>query len=149
MTDESMSPDAEGESEGAPEASPPAAESATGGFDDFTSGEGLVALGGMVLLAAWIIFDVFLDDFGFSEIELLLAFVVVITPRMRRETVEKIMPLGHVMKLAGYALAVIGAVYIIAAIESGFYEGASTIIAALVSFAAYAMAFIGARSIHI
>jgi hypothetical protein len=117
------------------------------GAGEFTSGEGLVAFAGMVLLAIWIIFDVFLDEYGVGSLTLLLAALVVIAPRMNRATVEKVLPLSVILKLAGYTLAFIGVISVIEAIEEGFLEGALTIIAALVEYAAFVMAFIGARQI--
>jgi len=119
------------------------------GAGDFTSGEGLVALAGIVLVAIWVIFDVFLDDYGVGSLTLLLAALVIIAPRMNRATVEKALPLPVVIKLAGYTLAFIGVIAVIEAIEEGFFEGAATIIAALAEYAAFAMAFIGARQIKI
>jgi hypothetical protein len=119
------------------------------GAGDFTSGEGLVAFAGMILLAIWVIFDVFLDDYGVGVLTLLLAALVVIAPRMNRTTVERILPLPVIIKLAGYTLAFIGVITVIAAVEEGFFEGALAIVAALVEYAAFAMAFIGARQIEI
>lgn len=117
--------------------------------DEFTSGEGLVALAGMVLLAVWVLFDVFLDDYGLNILELLLAATVVIVPRLPRESVEKVHPVPVVMKTAGYALALVGAFFIISALESGFYDTGATIIAALINYVAYGLAFLGARQIEI
>ncbi len=139
MTDESHSP---GTGDQSPDVSP--AGDATG---DFSSGEGMVALAGMILLGVWLIFDVFLDDFGLASIELLLAVTAVAVPRMNRESVEKVNTVPMIMKVTGYAIAIVGAFFIIEAIEEGFYDSALTIIAALVSYAAYAVAFLGARSI--
>lgn len=139
MTDESHSPDTGDQS---PEVSP-----AEGGGADFSSGEGMVALAGMILLGVWLIFDVFLDDFGLASIELLLAVVAVAVPRMNRESVEKVNTVPVIMKVTGYAIAIVGAFFIVEAIEEGFYDNALTIIAALISYAAYAVAFLGARSI--
>lgn len=113
----------------------------------FSSGEGMVSVAGMLLLAIWLIFDVFLDDWGLADLELMLAFAVVVLPRMNRDKVAKFHPLPTIMKIAGYALAILGAFYIIEALEEGFYDDALTIIAALGSYAAYAIAFLGARSI--
>ena len=140
MTDESHSPDTGDET---PEVSPMG-----GGVGDFSSGEGMVALAGMILLGVWVIFDVFLDDFGLASIELLLAVVAVAVPRMNRESVEKVNTVPVIMKVTGYAIAIVGAFFIVEAIEEGFYSNALTIIAALVSYAAYAVAFLGARSIN-
>jgi predicted Co/Zn/Cd cation transporter (cation efflux family) len=148
MTDETPGT---GPAEGNPEEPTPAAEhdmaAVTQGAGDFTSGEGLVALSGIVLLLIWLVWDVFLDDYGIGSIALLVSVAVVVVPRLKKETVETVHPVPVIMKLAGYTLATIGAFSVISAIESGFYEGASTIIAALLSYAAYAMAFLGARQI--
>lgn len=119
------------------------------GAGDFTSGEGLVTLAGMILLAIWVIFDVFLDEYGTGILTLLLAILVVMAPRMSRQSVEKVLPLPVIIKVAGYTLAIIGAITVIAALESGFYDDALTIIAALAQYAAFAMAFMGARQIDI
>ncbi len=124
-------------------------DAAVAGAGEFTSGEGLVSFAGIVLLAVWLIFDVFLDDWDISVVEFLLAATVVLVPRLARSNVEKVHAVPVIMKVAGYALAVIGVFYIIDAIEGGFYSGASTIIAALINYAAYVMAFIGARQIKI
>jgi hypothetical protein len=148
MTDEAPGTDP---AEGKPEETTPPAEhdmaTITQGAGDFTSGEGLVALSGIVLLLIWLIFDVFLDDYGLPLFELLVAVAVVVVPRLKKETVETIHPVAVIMKVGGYTLAAIGAFAVISAIESGFYDDASTIIAALLSYAAYAMAFLGARQI--
>jgi hypothetical protein len=117
------------------------------GAGDFTSGEGLVAFAGMIILAIWVIFDVFLDEYGVGSLTLLLAALVVFVPRMQRETVEKVLPVPLIIKLAGYALAFIGVIAVIEAIEEGFFEDALTIIGALAEYAAFAMAYIGARQI--
>ena len=119
------------------------------GAGDFTSGEGLVAFAGMVLIALWVIFDVFLDDYGIGSLTLLLAALVVFAPRISRDTVAKVLPLPVIIKVAGYTLALIGVIEVVAALEGGFYEDALTIIAALVEYAAFVMAFIGARQIKI
>lgn len=107
----------------------------------------MVALSGMIILGVWLIFDVFLDDFGFAIMELLLATIAVAVPRINREAVEKVNTVPVIMKTTGYAIAIVGAFFVIEAIEEGFYSGASTIIAALITYAAYAIAFLGARSI--
>ncbi len=140
MTDDSPGPSSEDHS---PEVSP-----AGGGAGDFSSGEGMVALAGMILLGVWLIFDVILDDFDVVSIELLLAVVAVLVPRLNRDSVEKVNTVPVIMKVTGYAIAIVGAFFIVEAIEEGFYEDALTIIGALASYAAYAVAFLGARSIN-
>jgi hypothetical protein len=124
-------------------------KSVLAGAGDFTSGEGLVAFAGMVILAVWLIFDVFLDDYGVATLTLLLATLVVFTPRMDPAHVAKVLPVAVIMKTVGYTFALIGVFEVIEAVEEGFFEGAATIIAALVEYAAFVMAFIGARQIKI
>jgi hypothetical protein len=96
-----------------------------------------------------VIFDVFIDEYGLNVVELLLAVTVVVVPRLNKELVEKVSSVPVIMKVAGYAIAIVGAIFIISALEEGFYDEAWTIIAALVNYAAYAMAFLGARQIKI
>lgn len=148
MTDQPHTPDSEG-TDPTPEqeaADPSPAGMPTG--SDFSSGEGMIALAGMIMLGVWLIFDVFLDEFGLSDLEFLLAVTVVVVPRLNPGSVEKINPVSTTMKLAGYAIAIVGAFYLIRAIEGGFYDDALTIIGALITYAAYAVAFLGARSIE-
>lgn len=145
MTDQPPTPESEGTGQDpAPEATPMRA----GGRSDFSSGEGMVALAGMIMLGVWLIFDVFLDEFGLAAIELLLATAAVIVPRLNRDKVETVNTIPVIMKVTGYAIAIIGAFFVIEAIEEGFYSDALTIIGALITYAAYAVAFLGARSIE-
>jgi hypothetical protein len=138
-----------GQPEEKPEAPLESAKSALGEMADFSSGEGLVAFAGILILAIWVIFDIFTDDTGFGTLTLLLAAVAVIVPRLDPETVAKAHPVPVVMKLAGYALGFIGVIDIVFVIETGFFDGyeAFETISALLTWVAFAMAFLGARSI--
>lgn len=144
MTDQPHTPESEGSSPDS--SSEPAPAPAAG--SDFSSGEGMVALAGMIMLGVWLIFDVFLDEFGLSDLEFLLAVIVVMVPRLDPDKVERFNAVAVIMKATGYAIAIVGAFYVIGAIESGFYDDALTIIGALITYAAYAVAFLGARSIE-
>lgn len=148
MTDQPHTPDSEGTG---PEPEQEAAGASPAGMptgSDFSSGEGMVALAGMIMLGVWLIFDVFLDEYGLSDLEFLMAVAVVVVPRLNAASVEKVNAVSTIMKLVGYAIAIVGAFYVIGAIESGFYDDALTIIGALITYAAYAVAFLGARSIE-
>lgn len=149
MTDEGMGPFEEPTPEPREMMKPEGERPAMAGAADFTSGEGLVALGGIVLLAVWLLFDVILDDYGLGILTVLLATVVVIVPRLNPESVARVQQVPVIMKVVGYALGFIGVFDVIGAIEEGFYEDALTVIAALISYAAFAVAFIGARQIKI
>jgi hypothetical protein len=142
MTDEFQTPNPE-EEKGVAEPLPEK-ESAT---TDFTSGEGMVALAGIVILAVWIIFDVIVQDYGVTTLAIVLALLAAVLPRMKREDVEKIQRLPILMKVIGYGLVAVGIVEVINDISHGFYNNALGVIGALVAYAAYAMAFMGARSI--
>jgi hypothetical protein len=151
MTDESHGMDPIEEPAAQPEETRPVEAhdeaSVLAGAGDFTSGEGLVAFAGIVLLLLWLIFDVLLDDYGLGDITVLIAFVVVIIPRLNPDSVARVMPVAVVMKTLGYVLAILGAITFIGHMEDGFFEGFSSIIAALISYAGFVMAFIGARQI--
>jgi hypothetical protein len=60
MTDEFQTPAPDEDPE---PVDPVAEEESPEGPSDFTSGEGLVALGGIVILAVWIIFEVIAKDY--------------------------------------------------------------------------------------
>ena len=114
---------------------------------DFSTGEGMVALAGMIILAVWLIFEVITDDYGLSHLAIVLAATAVILPRVNRAKVEEFHPLSSLMKVMGYALALIGVSEIVSDLETGFYSDAMSVLAALIAYAAFVLAFIGARSI--
>ncbi|MGB7859400.1 MAG: hypothetical protein WBM90_02765 [Acidimicrobiia bacterium] len=118
-------------------------------LSDFTSGEGMVALSGLLLLGVWLIFEVITRQYSISTLAIVLAAAAAILPRINPESVGKIMPLSHAMKVLGYALAVVGIVEVITDIRIGIYDDVAAVLGALIAYAAYALAFVGARSIEI
>jgi hypothetical protein len=125
----------------------PAEEESSDETTDFTSGEGLVALGGIVILAVWIIFDVILDEFSLGTLAIVLAILAAVLPRMKREDVEKVQRLPILMKVIGYGLAVVGIIQVVSDIEATRFDSLFAVVGLLATYAAYAMAFMGARSI--
>ena len=117
------------------------------GAGDFTSGEGLVAFAGMVLLAVWVIFDIIVDEYGMDNLVPVLATVAILLPRLDRAKVERLLPLPMAMKLTGWAIVLIGIVEVIIDVRFNAYEDFAGIIGALGAYAGYAMAFVGARQI--
>ena len=79
----------------------------------------------------------------------MLAVLAVLLPRISRESVEKIADVSVLMKAVGYGLAIIGAFTIIEDLR--FLDSAlddfTEIIGALVAYAGFILAFLGARSI--
>lgn len=125
-------------------------EKVLAGAGDFTSGEGLIAYAGIVLLIVWVVFDVFLDVYPISPLHVLLATTVVLVPRLDPDLVTKVSSsVAAVMKVTGYALALLGVITIIGDIEATSLDEIGAIVGALISYGAYAMAFMGARQVDI
>lgn len=154
MTDESYPPEGYGEPP-TEEAEAMAAEEMVdteggGSAAAFSSSEGMVALAGGLLILGWLIFGVLLNDYWISWIPLLLAILAVFLPRIDRDLPERIAPLPVLMKIIGYAIALIGVVAIIEDIRfsGSVFDEFTSILGALLSYAGYALAFLGARGIE-
>jgi len=121
------------------------------GAGDFTSGEGLVAFAGMVIVAAWLIFGVLANTYWVAWLALVPAIAAVLLPRLDRANVERFHPLPLLMKVLGYAIALVGLLTII---EDVRFAGSQLdeifeIVGALVTYAGFVMAFFGARQIEV
>ena len=129
-----------------PDPGPPPASPAIFGMD-FSTGEGLISLGAMILLGVWLIFDVITDDYGLNVLTVVLAAAAVVLPRIGREAVEAYHPMGMTMRALGWALAVTGAVEIVGDLEAGiFSDDPTTIIAGILGWLGFAVVFQGART---
>lgn len=151
MTEGSQGPDREGGLTPPPGMSEQQHDDASvvEGAGDFTSGEGLVAFAGMVLVAVWLIFDIVVNEYGMDNLVPVLAAVAIVLPRLKTETVARVAPLPLLMKVLGWALVFIGVTEVIIDLRFGAYEDVASIIGALGAYAGYAMAFVGARQIDI
>lgn len=119
------------------------------GAGDFTSGEGLVAFAGMIVIAVWVIFAIILNEYFINWLMLVLAVAVAVLPRVDRDQVEKLHPLPVLMKVAGYGIALIALVELISNVRYGVLDNIADILAGLATYAAGLMAFVGARQIKI
>ncbi len=119
------------------------------GAGDFTSGEGLVAFAGMVVIASWIIFSIMAREYFFEFSILLLALAAAILPRVDRATLERVHPLPVLMKTLGYAIAILGVFTLFEDVRFGILDEVWAVIGGLITYAAAVMAFIGARQIEI
>lgn len=117
------------------------------GAGDFTSGEGLVAFAGMIVIAVWVIFAIILNEYFINWLMLVLAVAVAVLPRVDRGQVEKLHPLPVLMKVAGYGIALIALVELISNVRYGVLDNIADILAGLATYAAGLMAFVGARQI--
>lgn len=123
------------------------AETTSEGLADFSTGEGMVTFAGFIILAVWLVFEVITDDYGLSYPAVVLAATAVILPRVNREKVETFHPLGSLMKVVGYGIALVGVFEIISDLETGVYSEFMTVLAALLAYAGFVVSFMGARSI--
>jgi hypothetical protein len=123
----------------------------TEGVGDFTSGEGLVAFAGIVLIVVWLIFGVIANDYWVDWVALVPAIAAVILPRVDRAAVERYHPLPLAMKALGYTIAIVGVLVIVENIRfaGNVFDEVLGVIGALAAYAGYAMAFVGARQIKI
>ena len=123
---------------------PAAAGDANAG--EFTTGEGLIALGALLLVAVWIIFDLITDDYGMNNTVAVIAAGTAILPRVDRAKVERLHPLPLLMKALGYTLALFGVTELLLDLFFNVWDF-TRVIAALAAYAGYVMAFMGARQI--
>ena len=114
----------------------------------FSSGEGMVTLGGAIVLLVWLIFYFFLEDYHIETAFLLVAAVAVVLPRFDPDLIAKVAPLPVLMKILGYLLAVAGIFQVITDLRFGQLNEFIEILAALGAYIGYAVAFLGARSIE-
>ena len=152
MTDESHTNEPPAPQEGQPSMPEPAAEETSTSpmsMSDFSTGQGMVALGGLILIAVWLIFDVIIGEYSVPRVVLLLAASAAILPRLNRDAVERVHPLPILMKTIGYGLALLGVFVIVEEVVSGILgTDTGTIIGALLAYTSYVVAFMGARSIE-
>lgn len=110
------------------------------------SGETLVMWGALVVLAAWLIFDVISDEYGVTSIAVVLALIIVAIPRIDKEAITGVASMEAFAKAAGYGLAVAGFVELVSDIDSNIFDaGGATLFGAIVAYAGYVLAFLGAR----
>jgi hypothetical protein len=117
----------------------------------FSSGEGMVSFGGWLLIAAYVIFEFIWEEYFFSFFLVLLAVLAVVLPRASRAFVEKIAPLSVLMKAVGYMIAIIGILTITWDVRhaTSALDDVPEILGALVTYAGFAIAYLGARSIEV
>jgi hypothetical protein len=115
---------------------------------DFSSGEGMVALAGIILVGVWLLFEVITRQYSLTTMAVVRGAAAAIIPRMNPESVSKIMPIPVVMKILGFALVLVGVIEVVTDIRIGIYDSPMSILGALIAYAAYALAFVGAKQIE-
>jgi hypothetical protein len=130
-----------------PMATPPMAPQPTGSAMGSMSGETMVMAGAALVLASYVIFSLILRDYGQSAVSITAAIFVLVLFQMKPAWVSAIAPLPVLLKTLGYIIATVGVLEFLGDIRSEILDNASTIIGAIVAYAGYVLAFLGARSI--
>jgi hypothetical protein len=149
MTEESHMPETPEGAAPAP-AEPSAGSAAAAAMSEqFSTGEGMVAVAGWILVAEYLVMGVLMNQYWVPWLMLIPAIGVVILPRFREPFTDKIAPLSTVLKTLGYLIALVGVIVIIEDIRfaGSRFDDAWYIIGSLILYGAAALAFLGARSI--
>lgn len=122
----------------------------TGSSSVFTTPIGMVALGGLVLVATYVVFGLALNDYWVGWLALLLAVSSLLLLRAEDTFIEKLAPIAVIAKTIGYLLAMIGVFALVEDLRfaDGTLNEFPDVIGALAAYAGYVIAFLGARSIE-
>jgi len=131
--------------EPAPAAVPPAPAPAATSIS--MSGENMVMIGAALVLASYVIFALIANEYHQFIVQLVAAAFAVLLPSIDRDSVGKVAPFPVAMKVLGYVIAVGGLFEVLYDIRFGILDEFMSIAGALVAYAGYVLAFIGARSI--
>ncbi len=110
-----------------------------------TSGAAMVRLSAMLLLAVFVVFEIIAAEYYVANVGLVAALAVVALPILAKSAVDRMGP--AFMKIAGYVIAFSGVIELLDDIRFDVLDEFMAIVGALVAYAAYAMAFLGARGI--
>jgi hypothetical protein len=112
-------------------------------------GESWVTLAGWVLIGTYVIFGLFMNEFWIGWLTLLPAVLVVLLPRAGFAT--KIAPMPVLIKTIGYVIAILGLFAIAEDLRfaSSAYDEFVDILGSIIAYAAYVLAFLGARAIDV
>jgi len=111
------------------------------------TGETLVTIGAALVLGSYLVFGLIANEFHQYTVQLVAAAFAVLVPFVSREAVEKVAPYPVVMKVLGYIIAVSGVFEILFDVRFGYLDEFMAILGAVIAYAGYVVAFIGARTI--
>ena len=110
------------------------------------SGEKLISLAALLVAGSWFAFEVIAKEYFVTTAAVAVALLILVLPRLDAEALSAVASTDSLVKLAAYALAALGAVEIVDDLRFGVLDdGAATVIGALVAYAGYVLAFLGAR----
>jgi hypothetical protein len=109
----------------------------------------MVAFGGGLIVAGWVLFEIILNDYYTAWVTLLLAVLAIMLPRASRAFVDKFAPMSALMKAVGYMIVILAAISLVEDIRfaSSALDDFTEILGALVLYGGSAIAWLGARAI--
>ena len=126
---------------------PPAVPPAAAGPMSSMTGETLVTIGAALVLGSYLVFGLIANEFHQYTVQLVAAAFALLVPFVSREAVEKVASYPVVMKVLGYIIAVSGVFEILFDVRFGYLDEFMAILGAVIAYAGYVVAFIGARTI--
>jgi hypothetical protein len=105
----------------------------------------MVRLSAMLLLAVFVIFEIIASEYYVANVGLVAALAVLALPTLAKSTIDRINP--AFMKIAGYVIAFSGVIELLDDVRFDVLDEFMAIVGALIAYAAYVMAFLGARGI--
>ena len=147
-----------------PPAPPPAAQSTPSPMSEamsdaksamdrkgFSTPEGMVALSVLVLLGVEVVFGLILEEHFNSFVLLVLSILALLIFMGRTATAEKLGPIPVIMKTIGYVIAIYGAIVFVYDLRDAveIFDNFAEVLAAVLSYGAFVLAYLGARSIKI
>ena len=135
----------------------PSPETSSGGnkssgidFGSLSQGEKLVGLGAVAVLAVYIIFELITEDYGVSDLPILLAAFIlgVLWLRLQRPGMSWAVPSTSLLRAGGYLLLAWGVVEFIDELKDDIFEyPGATIAGFLILVAGCAVAGFGAKQL--
>lgn len=111
------------------------------------SGETMVMAGAALVLASYLIFQLISRDYGQSAVTITAAILILALFQFRPVWVTAIAPIPVLLKTLGLILATVGLLQFLGDVRSEIFDDFGTILGAVITYAGFILAFLGARSI--
>jgi hypothetical protein len=111
------------------------------------SGETMVMAGAALVLSSYLIFQLISRDYGNSGVTVAAAILVLALFQFRPGWVTAIAPIPILLKTLGLIIATVGLLQFLGDVRSEIFDDFATILGAVIAYAGFILAFLGARSI--